>query len=263
MFELEGNGMNNIHKNTGRSVLALCAIMVVVATTASLCRAAESDAGRYQWQIVPIENQTDAIYVVDTETGIIIKWNHSQQEWNPSDVISLPDWDDIRKQKERAIKAQAENALREKEVKAKRDAAMEAFLKAFSEMPLEEQVVVADDIYVIYPIKDSRSSRKEDLKRRGKYLAEEPSRGRPLLLPEYRRTAEGKQVPSLPRLSDEPPPPLAPQYGEPSVYFRGDINGGSFSFRLSHTEFDNKKTFPAPETIVEDVKAEIKRQAEK
>ena len=32
-------------------------------------------------------------------------------------------------------------------------------------------------------------------------------------------------------------------------------------FYLSSTTFDNQYVFPAPETIVEDVKAEIERQA--
>ena len=49
------------------------------------------------------------------------------------------------------------------------------------------------------------------------------------------------------------------------VWFSGRVEGNPlpFEFGLSRTPMEKDHIFPAPATIIDDVKAEIKRQAEK
>lgn len=47
------------------------------------------------------------------------------------------------------------------------------------------------------------------------------------------------------------------------VWFEGMAEGEDLQFGLSHTPVKVYAVFPAPATIIDDVKAEIKRQAEK
>ena len=122
-----------------RNVFALCAAALVAVMAMAPCLAAESESGRYQWQIVPAGNgAADTIYVIDTETGEIARVDRPKRRWIP--VVQPLDWSDIRKQRddlEKQEKAQAEQ--KEKEEKAAH-AKREALLKSFSEMSLEEQV---------------------------------------------------------------------------------------------------------------------------
>ena len=234
-----------------RNVFALCAA-ALVAVLVLPCRAAELETGRYQWQIVPREKGNDTIYVIDRETGEVAKVDGSSKKWIP--VAPSLDWNSIRKQREEQERQLAERERewaearrQQEEVDAKREAAMDAFLKAFSQMSLEEQVATAKDIYVAQKTPNSSSLKYiEDLK------VNNNVRTRPA---PSRSNVMEKKRPPLPSISDVPD-------GDIVVQFSGRIDGDSFEFHLSHTAFDNKKIFPAPETIIEDVKAEIKRQAE-
>lgn len=234
-----------------RNVFALCAVAMVVVMVMP-CHAAELEAGRYQWQVVPHDNKEDSIYVIDTKTGEVAGVNRSAQSWFP--VAQPLDWTDIRNQQAEREKQKKEQAeLREKQKKAAQ-AEREALLRSFSEMSLEEQVAWAENISV----RKRRESRYA-------FSYQEPSG----------RGSSNKEIPNY-ELFDylKGGGRVAPNSTRGKLYkstddgivvrFSGVTDGGgSFSFGLSHSQKDTDDVFPAPETIIEDVKAEIKRQAEK
>ena len=217
-------------------------LAVVCLLFASSCRAPAPETGRYQWVIVPQgEGRQDQICVSDTVTGEVAVWDGSS--WSPSYMapLSTPDWNDIRKQRERNTK----RAEREKKLQEEAREKREAFVKSFSQMSLEKQVAWAKSIRIvrihrrvclgtpeIFPASFSLEIL-EDLKGE-KNLAKRDARP-------YNKEAVDDLV----------------------VWFNGMADGGSLELGLSHKEFDKERVFPAPAMIIDDVKAEIKRQEEK
>jgi len=222
-----------------RNALLLCAAAAVMVLVSS-CRAPAPEVGRYQWVIVPQgEGRQDQIYVIDTVTGEVAE--RSGSSWRPSYMapLSTPDWTDIRKQ--RAEKQQQAEEAREKKI---------ALTKAYGQMPLGKQVAWAKDISVcrrratryFLPGKPIRAGSEESF---GLEIVERLKGGRGSFatmrsLQPYKATDEGLVV-----------------------WFNGEADGGSLEFGLSGTPVDSKQIFPAPATIIDDVKAEIKRQEEK
>ena len=222
-----------------RNVFALCAAAMVAVMAVAPCLAAESEAGRYQWQIVPRENVQESIYVIDTETGVVARWERSARKWFFDNTMpdSLPDWNDIWKQREDLEK-------QKKEARAKR----EALLKSFSEMSLEEQVAWAKNISV---------GQHQRIRLPDGVI---PERGRM----GYRFLEYLKRDPVFPSVANKEVASYKATDDGVAVRFNGMADGSSLEFSLSHTQFEDRNDiFPAPETIIEDVKAEIKRQAEK
>jgi hypothetical protein len=217
----------------GLNALMLCAAAVVMVLVSS-CRAPASDVGRYQWVILPEgEGRRDQIHVVDTATGEMAEWNGREKRWTPSwlSPLSTPDWNDIRKQREWRQKKQLEQEKKEKEAREKR----EALIKSYSQMPLEKQVAWAKNI-IIYKYRGKRSGT-IDLERF--------------------TTLKGKPAP------DENRCPYKATDDGLVVWFDGMVEGNPLNFCLSRTPFDSEGFFLAPATIIDDVKAEIKRQEEK
>jgi len=222
--------------------------VVVCLLFVSACRAPMPEAGRYEWVFVPrSENSGDQIHVIDTVTGEVAQWNGSS--WSPSywAPLSTPDWNDIRKQREKNRKEQLEKENKVKEAREKR----EALVKSFAQMPLAKQVAWANEISI--------------LKYKGKtnYPPDYPPglvrishQGQPHF--EHFETLKKNGVCLL---NGEVRPYKATD-ADMVVYFDGTAEGIRFSFSLSHTPIDDKAFFPAPATIIDDVKAEVKRQAE-
>ena len=189
-------------------------LAVVCLLFASSCRAPAPQAGRYQWTIVSHDDKPDDLYVFNTENGEVAEFNTRSNKWVSSVMTKpLPDWNDIRKQRE----------AREKR---------KALPKSFSQMPLAKQVAWADKIQVNKYFGE-RTECVELLKGVANIYAI-PSR-RP-----YKATDDGLVV-----------------------WFEGMAEGEYLQFGLSHTPVKVYAVFLAPETIIDDVKAEIKRQEEK
>ena len=224
--------MTTKSNNGWRKALMLCAA-AAVAVLVSSCRAPASDAGRYQWNIVPgNESRQDQICVSDTVTGEVAVWNGSA--WSPSYMapLSTPDWNDIRKQREWEKK----RAEREKKLQEETREKREALVKTYSQMPLEKQVAWAKKISII--------------KFRGRRVGQAQFE-----LFEFLKHERGLDA------NDWRQPYKAQDDGI-VVQFEGMVDDMTFQFGLSHTPIDSKWIFLAPETIIDDVKAEIKRQEE-
>ncbi|MCL2103663.1 MAG: hypothetical protein FWH21_01195 [Kiritimatiellaeota bacterium] len=165
----------------------------------------------------------------DRVTGTTATWDSREGKW----VLwqsSLPvDWDDIWKQQQAKEKAQAE-------LQAKHA----AFCKTLAQKSLEEQVAWADGIVM-------RVSR------------------RPTDIP-----VPGANQKVLKLSSDRFPPstsyndlPANLTFGAEDVLvgFIGKLDDNAkVQFFLSSAAFDNKTVFPAPATIADDVREEVKRQ---
>ena len=229
-------------KRSGGWLLAVCCLLLVAA-----CRAPAPEAGRYQWNIVPQgEGRQDQIYVSDTVTGEVAVWDGSS--WSPSYMapLSTPDWKAIRAERKERIKQKEEREKQAKEDREKRD----ALAKSYAQMPLEKQVAWAKTISVKKSVNGPRSVGGLDLQGRlgrpspvykhFEYLKHERGLGVDVWRQPYKATDEGLVV-----------------------WFNGMADGGSLEFGLSGTPVDSKQIFPAPATIIDDVKAEIKRQEEK
>ncbi|MCL1888864.1 MAG: hypothetical protein FWF96_08360, partial [Kiritimatiellaeota bacterium] len=85
----------------------------------------------------------------------------------------------------------------------------------------------------------------------------------------FEAPVKGWVAPTSPFRTASKPMPIIRQRITPSPgamptpgVIRPSNSEGKITFYLSHTSPDNKTIFPAPETIVDDVKAEIQRQAE-
>jgi len=230
----------------------MCVLLAVAGGLLSLvpCRAVAQDAVQYQW--VSIGEAAPVLYAVNTVTGESAKW--AGGKWVPVTKFSLPDWDDVRKQREAGERAELER-------KAKEQAAVDAFCEAFSKMSLAEKVAMANRITVL---KYDEEAAKVIAARPPPRLppgALRPPQQSPLVTVE-------RLVPSLMRqplrdfLSLDLPPDFAAKDGAVFVAFEGMVQEGLVEVFLSSAWSDNKSFFPAPETIVEDVKAEIKRQEE-
>lgn len=221
-----------------RNALMLCAA-AAVAVLVSSCRAPAPEAGRYQWVIVPgDEYSRDKIHVIDTATGEMAEWNGSS--WYPSyrAPLSTPDWNDIRRQREWNKKRAELEKKQQEEAREKRD----ALLKSYSQMSLEKQVAWAKGIG-IYKISRGRGrgvSNSIDL--------------------ELYDTLKGSSRGGL----DGKRPYKATDDGL-VVWFSGTVEGIRlpFEFGLSRIPMEKDHIFTAPATIIDDVKAEIKRQEEK
>jgi hypothetical protein len=204
-----------------RNALVLCAVTVVAVLVSSCCAPA-SDAGRYQWNIVPGESDSAKIYVIDTGTGEIAEWNRREKTWDLSYAapLSIPDWNVIRERR----------VWLEKREKKEREQ-LDALVKSYSQMPLEKQVAWADTIKIITREAKSRNFKVETLK------------GCSIVSTKWPYTATGEGM---------------------VVWFYGSVKGGSMplKFGLANPPTDSEGVFPAPATIIDDVKAEIKRQEE-
>ncbi|MGI6389696.1 MAG: hypothetical protein ACOX7Q_05800 [Kiritimatiellia bacterium] len=219
------------HALNGLAV-AVCLLFI------SACRTSTPEAGRYQWFFVPRDaDRTDRILVADTVTGEVAEWNGVS--WSFSDMAprSTPDWEALRAVRESLIKQREEREKQAKEAREKRV----ALAKQYAQMPLEKQVAWAEMISVV---KVSISKRLhsypgikieplESLKREGGL--DPPCRRQ-----SYKATDEGL-----------------------AVRFNGMVDGEPIMFCLSPTPTNIENVFAAPSTIIDDVKAEIKRQEEK
>ena len=238
--------MTSTPKIVWRNALMLCAA-AVAAVLVSSCRAPASETGRYQWGIVSQgEGRQDQIYVIDTVTGEVAEWSGSSWSSSYRAPLSTPDWNDIRKQRERDKK----RAEREKKQQEEALVKCEAFAKSFPQLPLEKQVAWAKDISIC------------------KFRGKNPFHSMPPLSVRYpgliRLTLEHVETLKGERGSlDKSSLPYKATDDGIVVLFTGTVEGRDLLFGLSRKPIDNKAVFPAPETIIDDVKAEIKRQEEK
>jgi hypothetical protein len=195
----------------------------------SACRTSAPEVGRYQWSIVPSKDGRKMFfYVVDTVTGELAEW--SGASWTPSNEapLSVPDWDDIRQQR--------------KEAREER----EALVKAYAQMPFEKQVAWAKSISVC------KFNGYTCARRRGSDGSEKVA---DLVLVECLKG--GHRSPATTEL---PQSYKATDKGL-VVWFHGEVDGDLLDFGLSHTPIpDVSRVFAASTTIIDDVKAEIKRQ---
>lgn len=127
------------------------------------------------------------------------------------------------------------NVIRERRVwlekrEKKEREKLDALVKSYSQMPLEKQVAWADTIKIRTREDKSLKSKVETLKGCSALATKWP----------YMATDEGLVV-----------------------WFHGRVDGEYLQFGLSPTPIDDKSFFLAPKTIIDDVKAEIKRQEEK
>lgn len=211
------------------------------------CRAPAPEAGRYQWGIVPQgEGRQDQVCVIDSVTGEVAVWEGSS--WSPfyRAPLSTPDWNDIRKQRERDKKWAERDKKLQEEAREKR----EAFAKSFPQLPLEKQVAWAKEISIC------KFRGKKPLRPVLSGLVRYP--GLTGLTLEHVETLKGERG-SL----DKSRVPYKATDDGIVVKFTGTVEDRLLQFGLSRTPIDNKDIFPAPETIIDDVKAEIKRQEEK
>ncbi len=230
-------------KRRGQKTSGGWLLAVVCLLFASSCRAPAPEAGRYQWVIVPQgEGRQDQICVCDTVTGEVAVWNGSSS-WTPFYMapLSTPDWNDIRKQREWEKKRAERNKKLQEEAREKRA----AFVKSFSQMSLEKQVAWAKSIKIVRIHRRVWSGDSKHLPAGLSLEIVEDLKGEKNLVKRDARPYNKEAVDDL------------------VVWFNGMADGGSLELGLSHKEFDKEKVFPAPATIIDDVKAEIKRQEEK
>ena len=225
-----------------------------------------SDMAATRYEVVPSsrEGASPTLYAINQNTGEVAQ--RRGNEW--VSIVKKLDWDSIRtldevQQEERENQDKAQEAWDTEEAarKAKNEALRDDFLKTIPQTPLAELVAMADDISIVY--RDEQAYWNERPKQNGQLV---PSRGRsrssgaPTGFPQMKVGAFlVKFEAPLKGLEVAAPRPLTPR---PPEATRPGLNEGKITFYLSHTSPDNKTVFPAPETIVEDVKAEIKRQAE-
>ena len=207
------------------------------------CHALAQDA--VQYQLVALgDNGWPTLYAVNTETKEVAKWDEKNKTWSPAVKFQLPDWDAIRKQREVNEKADAKRLAEQAERQAKQEAERQAFIEAFLKKPLTEQVAEALDIVVFTCVDgDTKTASVTRLKGEAKTSRD----GNALLLRLGAKTGDVVVYLSA----------IKPRSGEISELV---------SCYLSSTTFDNKTTdiditvYPAPATIVADMKAEIARQ---
>jgi len=224
-------------KMSGGWLLAVVGLLFVAS-----CRAPAPEAGRYQWGIVPQgEGRQDQVCVSDTVTGEVAVWNGSS--WSPFYMapLSTPDWNDIRKQREEEKKRVVRVKKLLEEAREKRD----AFVKSFPQMSLEKQVAWAKNIRIVRVHRRVWS-------------------GNPTHLPASFSLEILEDLKCEKNLAKRDARPYSKgAVDDLVVWFNGMADGGSLELGLSHKEFDKERIFPAPATIIDDVKAEIKRQEEK
>ena len=203
----------NRQKMSGGWLLAVVCLLF-----ASSCRAPAPQAGRYQWTIVSHDDKPDDLYVFNTENGEAAEFDTRSNKWVSSVMTKpLPDWNDIRKQRE----------AREKH---------KALPKSFSQMPLAKQVAWADRIHI------------------NKYFGERPEL-RTECVELLKGVANTYAIPSR-------RPYKATDDGL-VVWFEGRAEGEDLQFGLSHTPVKVYAVFPAPPTIIDDVKAILKKEENK
>ncbi len=214
-------------KYVWRNALMLCAAAAVAALVSS-CRAPASETGRYQWNIVPREDRADSICVIDTNTGEVAEWGGSSSGWWLKDgrPLALPDFQALRRER-------AEKEKQAKEAREKRKALVESYAR----MPLEKQVVWAKRITVCKAIIDKRVAGEHPFVRLESFE---------LLKDEHGPAADKERRPY--KVTDD----------GLVVWFNGMVDGGSLEFGLSPSG-DGKPLFPAPATIIDDVKAILKK----
>jgi len=242
----------------------MCALLLAAAgglLSLVPCRAVAQDAVQYQW--VSIGERQPVLYAVNTVTGESAEWSTSGQTWIPVEKFKLPDWDDIRKRREAKEREEAERKAKEQAAAAERQAVVDAFWKALPQMPLQEKVAMAEKIFVV----------KYDEEWANVIAARPAPRLPPPGLPPNEQTPLAI-VERLKPTGPDPikggflsryklPPDFTAKDGDVFVLFWGEVQGGrTVMFFMSSVWSDNKTFFPAPETIVEDVKAEIARQKE-
>lgn len=207
----------------------------------SACRAPTPQAGRYQWTIVTHENKGELICVIDTHTGDVSEWEKVAQVWRFKESVALPDFEALRREKAK-LEEQAKRAHE------KRD----ALVKSYAQMPLEQQVVWAKEIRIIRRISNPRMGADHPA-----FQGLKKINGFELVhLLKYKRlvaSAVGR-----------PLPPYTATDEDLVVQFEGMTEDGyHIVFGLSRTPIESERIFPAPATIIDDVKAEIKRLEKK
>ena len=205
---------------------------------------------QYEW--VTSKNGEPALYAINKLTGEVVKMDMAKKEWV---LVAKPLlWEDVRKRQEEQEK---ENAARQ----ARQEAAREAFWKALPQMSLKELVAKAHTISIWRcennPLPSSGESPNP---RPSPYSAEVLKQG-------GRQTVDtGKKwinEDNYSRDANLDTWRFDLKKGDAIVVFdvRLEECVSSVKFYLSNTVSDDE-IIPAPATIIEDVKAEIKRQAE-
>ncbi len=225
-------GRVNKHALNGLAV-AVCLLFI------SACRTPAPEAGRYQWFFVPRDaNRTDRILVADTVTGEVAEWDGVSWSFSNMAPLSTPDWEAIRAERESLVKQRAEQEKQAKEAREKRV----AIAKQYAQMPLEKQVAWAEMISVVKVSIDKRLHSSSVVKIEPfEFLKREGGLDPLCRRQSYKATDEGL-----------------------AVRFNGVVDGESIVFCLSPTPMPNYRwIFAAPSTIIDDVKAEIRRQEER
>jgi len=158
---------------------------------------------------------------------------------------------------------------------ARHEAIRDEFWKALPNMPLEEMVAMADTISVLWfeeneDRAENYSLREERLKPNAQQVdgVVMELQFLPIILNFLSSSDEARAGTALVRFQgrlkewDKGYVFKECAYVTTSGYKVLSGVDGKFTFYLSNTLDNNERIFPAPETIVEDVKAEIKRQAE-
>jgi len=204
------------------------------------------------------------LYAINQDTGEVAQWSGWQNKWIPGFNNVLPlDWNDVRTQQEEQIKTRMAWAAEQADRQAKNEALRDGFLKTIPHILLAEMVAMADDISIVYHEQDRYWNKR--IKQPGRTLligdvsssnmapADFPNMKVEEVFIRFETPLKGWVAPSPVIVGGRP---------VPGAVYTPDTIPGKVIFYLSHTSSDNKTIFPAPETIVEDVKAEIKRQAE-
>jgi hypothetical protein len=236
--------------------------LLAVAGLLSFAGCRTSDTGRYQLTVVPdgSENKAHLYFLTDTATGMVARWNAG---WA---VAAPPDWNDS-PQKYLEMEKQRQKA--------------KAFYDAFGALSLAEKVAGAQDIFVAKFVR--RNARDSLVWTVSETLKGNTEKGGPLhaCYPWNRRGSSyyGPTKGNADKIGDFFSIPAgavgAPQEGSEIIalgqpFKRAAADPGWFQSdsymclisscaALTRTEYQ-ERIFPAPPTIIEDVRAEIKRQ---
>ena len=221
----------------------LCAA-AVVAVLVSSCRAPAPEAGRYQWTIASHENGPDTIYVIDTATGEAAGWSGNRWILADDQPNSTPDWKAIREARRERVELIKKEMMKAEKKAEEARVKREALVKSYSQLPLEKQVAWAKDISIY--------------KLSGKRLVGKTSDNMDIYVDDFTHIETLKGPPS----NNLKWPYKAAEDGV-VVFFNGKADERPLQFGLSRTPMEKNGVFPAPATIIDDVKAEIKRQEEK
>jgi hypothetical protein len=266
------------NKWKGASWLAVAGGLMLL----TACHASAQEAGRYQWTMAPrdgSEGSPIVPYIFDSVTGDIARWEPPRENYFPHGIeystgrwvsaMKTPpvDWDDIRKQREAAearesarIKEIEERQEAEKKRQAELQAKCDAFLdtvprKSPEELMagLEELVASAESIVVLAFMGTRAGRLPSGLVPPEDYAFVEQLKGKQ---GDRSYSSFGKT-----RMNEETIGRLEKKKGDIFVQFTQKLEEDVYvQFYLSSAAFDNKTVFPAPATIVENIKAILPKE---